>query len=277
METRDDHAVAFAVTTRSRLRSARFAVPMLRANAKIERQLSTRPGCVRFASVVMSPTQFWTISVWRNRHDMQKFMRSGAHRDLIWNFARWFESFWLMRWRPSEEETGEWGGLRLATTPSPATYAGMPSPQQQPALRAFGAIPRLLTAVGPSGAPTYEFGLEARRHRRRVAGGVAGMLRVEVPQARHALRAWLQLRSLRRGVLATGEALGCAIGPAGVREFYALVLFRSVDGWSRLASSRSVLDIVRRWPGGVWSMRWNAEHEFGHWDGMRVRRVRREV
>jgi hypothetical protein len=85
------------------------------------------------------------------------------------------------------------------------------------------------------------------------------------------------LRELRKDLLAGGDALGCAIGPASATDFFVLALFRSPDAWKRFRSSDRVSAIVRRWPRRVWSMRWNPEHEFGHWDGLRMRRTKLEV
>ena len=110
-------AVRYAVTTRSRLKSARFFAPMYRASDRVKRQLADTPGCLRFASVAASPREFWSISVWRSREEMQDFMRSGAHETFMWNFSRWFDSFWLVRWSPTEDEHGRWSGLPLQGQP----------------------------------------------------------------------------------------------------------------------------------------------------------------
>ncbi len=274
--THSGDTVAFAVTTRSRLKSPRFFPHMIRANARIKRQLSSTPGSVRFASVVMSPKEFWTISVWSSRHAMQEFMRSGAHQDFMWRFSHWFDSFWLMRWSPTEEEFGSWSGASLATQMPPDAVVARSSEQDAILQAAFGGMPRLLTAVGPSGAPASYFAPEARRHRRRVAGGIGGILRIEIPNPSHAPAVWSQLWRLRRELLES-DALGCAIGPASATEFFALVLFRGEAPWKGLLASGRMMEIMRRWPGRVWSMRWNAEHEFGHWDGLRMRRTRLEA
>ena len=78
-----------AVTTRSRLRSARLFPAMLLATWAIRRQLARTEGLVRWASLVAGPTEFWTITVWRTRHAMQEFMRSDAHGRIMWRYTRW--------------------------------------------------------------------------------------------------------------------------------------------------------------------------------------------
>jgi heme-degrading monooxygenase HmoA len=52
---------------------------MLLASWQVRRQLTRTAGLVHSASLVAGPTEFWTITVWRSRHAMQEFMRSGAH------------------------------------------------------------------------------------------------------------------------------------------------------------------------------------------------------
>jgi len=95
-----------AVTTRSRLRGARFFPAMLLASWQVRRQLTRTAGLVHSASLVAGPTEFWTITVWRSRHAMQECMRSGAHGRIMWRVSRWLDSLWLMRWRPGAAEVG---------------------------------------------------------------------------------------------------------------------------------------------------------------------------
>ena len=140
-----------AVTTRSRLRGARFFPAMLLASWQVRRQLTRTAGLVRSASLVAGPTEFWTITVWRSRHAMQEFMRSGAHGRIMWRISRWLDSLWLMRWRPGAAEVGTWGGLALA--PPPAGHRQ--EPQVPKALEALRQLPDLQAAIGPDGNPRY--------------------------------------------------------------------------------------------------------------------------
>src|SRR6266581_2461093 len=90
---------------------------MLLARRRIARQLAHQPGLVRYASGVSTPTEFFTLTVWENRESMQRFMQTGAHEQLMWQFTTWTSSFWGMRWEPGagSDELGAWdGGLRLA-------------------------------------------------------------------------------------------------------------------------------------------------------------------
>ena len=258
-----------AVTTRSRLKSARFFASMVHANARIKRQLAATEGSLRFASVVMSPMEFWTISLWRSRDSMQEFVRAGAHQDLMWNFSHWFRSFWLMRWSPGSEEEGTWGNMRLARGRS------IPPPAQTNDLRRspLAAIPHLFEAIGSDGAPCYENAPEVRRKRLRVAGCVGATLRIESSAAGGTAIVLRHLRAMRAR-LRESDALSYAIGVAGPREAYALLVFRSMDAWNRFNESAD-LDRIRDWWGdSLWCMRWDAEHEFGHWDGVRFRHSR---
>ena len=248
---------------------------MLRASLRIRRQLAQTPGCLRFASLVTSPREFWTLTVWRTRQEMLDFMRSGAHEDIMWEFARWLDSFWLMRWRPSSEEAGDWKGLQLAQRRGPPPAAPARTREQEAALEAaYDALPRLRAAAGPSGAPEYEYSPAQRRQRRLVSGGVGGTLRLELPTSRQVWDAWRTIRSLRSSLLKDQDVQRCAAGFSSPRQLYLLAIFRHTEAWKQFDSSSSVRALRERWPDGVWTMRWDADNEFGHWDGLRMRRVK---
>ncbi len=225
--------------------------------------------------MVTSPREFWTLTVWRTRQEMLDFMRSGAHEDIMWEFARWLDSFWLMRWRPSSEESGDWKGLQLARRTSPAATAPARSREQEAALEAaYDALPRLRAAAGPSGAPAFEHSPAQRRQRRLVSGGVGGTLRLELPASRHVWGAWRKIRSLRSSLAQDQDVLRCAAGFSSPKQLYLLAIFRHAEAWKQFDSSSSVSALRERWPDGVWTMRWDADNEFGHWDGLRMRRVK---
>lgn len=102
-----------AVTTRNKLRSRRFFVPMLYASWQVRRQLAQTPGIVRFATGIAGLTEFYTLTIWESKTAMFQFTASGNHRQMMWLFSRWSDSFWAMRWRPTPDEAGYWDNLRL--------------------------------------------------------------------------------------------------------------------------------------------------------------------
>ena len=108
-----------AVTTRNKLHSIHFSLPMLRARRYVSVQLATTPGLIRYVSAIASPTEFLTLTVWENRQVMFNFMNSDAHRRFMWMFTRWSASFWSMRWMPTTTEEGAWNGLSLADLVEP--------------------------------------------------------------------------------------------------------------------------------------------------------------
>jgi hypothetical protein len=264
-----DGPIRFAVTTRSRLRTARFFVPMLVANAGIKRQLAVTPGSIRFASVVAGPREFWTISLWRSRGEMLAFMRSGMHERMMWRISRWFSAFWLMRWRPTEEEFGDWEGARLAR--APARVQAMPASAASVVL---SGVPDLLAAFGPDGAPTIELAPHVRRARRRVAGCVGVMLRIETRSVFGLPRAWRDVHRLKAELECLGGVLRVVVGLAAPREAYGLAVLIDEAAWDSLRETAAIRRLVEKPRPGVWIMRWEAENEFGQWDGMRVRAVR---
>ncbi|MGI9194531.1 MAG: hypothetical protein ACR2FO_08515 [Actinomycetota bacterium] len=253
----------------------RFFFPMLRASLRIRKQLKVSPGCVRFASIIMGPREFWTITVWETRQKMIDFMRSGEHEEIMWDFSKWLKSFWLMRWRPTEDEQGTWTGLPLGTKSALGTEAAPKrSKSQQKALDAvWDQMPRLKAAASPSGAAAFDYAPTQRRARRLVAGGVSATLRLEVP-AGQTFAGWRAVRRLRANLLDNPDVLRCAFGVARASELYALTVFRHDQAWREFDTSEMVEGLRQRWPDGVWTMRWDAENEFGHWDGLRLRRVK---
>lgn len=72
-----------AVTTRNKLRSARYSLPMMRARGFVREQLATTRGLIRYISAIASPTEFLTMTVWQNRQAMFDFMSSGAHQEFM--------------------------------------------------------------------------------------------------------------------------------------------------------------------------------------------------
>jgi len=263
----------FAVTTRSRLKGPWFFPHMMRASMRVREQLAESGDVVRWASIVAGPSEFWTITVWRSRHDMQEFMRTGAHDDIMWQFSRWLRSFWLMRWRPGPQEMGDWNGLSMAQ-PEPDYERPPMAPARQEALdKALEFLPRLRSAIGSDGAATYESTDYARRRRAEVggAGGVVIHLRTPKWQIPAALVA---LRTLRRQAEADSDLLRAVVGVGQFGDSYLLSVWQNRAGATRLLESARLAGLHARWPGHCWANEWLPENEFGHWDGLRLRKAR---
>ena len=60
----------------------------------------------------------------------------------------------------------------------------------------------------------------------------------------------------------------------GCSDVLSAGVLRNEDAWRSLQATELMDDIRRRWPAGMWTMRWDAENEFGHWDGLRLRKVK---
>lgn len=239
-----------AVTTRNCLRSVRFCVPMLRARRLIARQLADQPGLIRYASGVASPTEFFTLTVWENRELMQRFMQTGAHQQLMWQFSRWSSSFWGARWEPAatSDEIGDWAGLRLANLdvdarqPSPLVVAGLLSP----------SVPR----AGPLGPRPETSAVEPRQ-----SGIFVLTARFEgpLPSIRARWPSPPNNARLRRGV-------GLDWSPQAL----------SISLWQDRPRVRGRALGEARADGASWAMCWEpADYEIGHWDHLRLRQAAR--
>ena len=261
----------FAVTTRSRLKGPWFFPAMMLASRRVRRQLQESPDVVRWASLVAAPTEFWTITVWRSRHDMHEFAQSGAHDQIMWSFSKWIESFWLMRWRPGPVEQGAWDGLSLAQ-PEPRVLQGtaVGRPELQEALE---YLPLLREATDAAGRATYEASPAVRRQRAEVAGAraVVVWVRSRGLRRRSGLRALRRLRSAQSG---DRELLRSAVGFGRSGEAYLLTVWQGQAGARRFVTGSDLAAVLARWPGGSWTNEWLPENEFGHWDGLRLRRNR---
>lgn len=265
-------SVKFAVTTRSHLRGVWRFPQMFVASRRIRQQLACTPGCVRFASIIAGPREFWTITVWETRDKMFDFMRSGAHEDIMWLFGKWLDSFWLMRWKPTAEEVGRWSDATLGPTEE-GPRSRPRTPEEQRALEAvLEALPVLKASAGPEGAPTYDTSPAARRHRRAVTGAGAIVLRIEAERPEEAFRAWRDIHRVGRRLGADECVLRSATGFSGLRDHYALAVLRDAEACSRFLTEPEQQELHERWGDRCWMMRWQPENEFGHWDTLRLRR-----
>ncbi len=266
----------FAVTTRSRLRGPWFFPQMMIASMRVRRQLRRDTQVVRWASIVAGPSEFWRITVWRSRHDMQEFMRSGAHDEIMWLFSKWLRSFWLMRWRPGAIEAGEWKGLTMAQgEPAYAAEASTNGQRgQRDALleKALEHLPKLKSAMNADGVVGYDTTVFARRRRAEVGGAGGAAVHIHTSPGR-TVRAYRELTALKRESEGDDALLRAVVGVSRPGDVYMLSVWRDRDGVKRLLTSPEVKALSARWP-GFWANEWIPENEFGHWDGLRLRRAR---
>lgn len=262
----------FVVTTRSQLRSLRFFPAMAFASWRIRGQLARTEGVVRWASVIAGPREFWTITVWRSRHLMQEFMRSQEHGQIMWQFSRWLNSFWLMRWRPGPREFGAWQGLETARTSQEP--APMDEDQVAFADRVLEHMPLLRTAVGVEGAASYYNAPHVRQRRAQVQGSGGMVVRLQVRPWKTPM-ALDELRWAGRHLRCDHDALGVAVGLGRAGEVYLLGVWSDRDGALRVLGGSWLQSARERWGQALWASEWLPENEFGHWDGRRLRIERR--
>ena len=263
----------FAVTTRSRLKGPWLFPAMMIASLRVRKQLATTGTVVRWASIVAGPSEFWTITVWKSRHDMQEFMRSGAHDDIMWLFSKWLQSFWLMRWRPGPDEVGRWKGITMSQ-PEPAYERPPMETAKGEALRkALDHLPRLKAATAADGTLSYESSPYARRSRAEV-GGAGGLVVHLSTSPLDSWEAFKALRALRQEAKDDPESLRTVLGFGKPGQVYLLCVWADRASAHRLLDSPRLAAAARRWPDGCWANEWIPENEFGHWDGLRLRHGR---
>lgn len=260
----------YAFTTRSRLKGPWFFPHMLYATMRVRRQLERTGDVVGWASIIAGPTEFWTITVWNSRQDMHEFMRSGAHDDIMWFFSKWLRSFWLMRWRPGPEEIGRWKGLTMGR-PEPA-YQSTDGPKPEALEKALEHLPKLRSAMSVDGEVTYDTTPYARRRRAEVKGAGGGVVHIRTsPLA--TFGAYLALRRLEAEARGDLDYLRGVVGISRPGQVYLLSIWRDRAGTRRMLRSPQLRKLRQRFP-GTWANEWLPENEFGHWDGLRLRRTR---
>jgi hypothetical protein len=255
------------VTTRSRLKSVVSFPSMMVATRRVRRQLANTEAVVRWASVVSSPTEFWTITAWRSRHEMQEFMRSDAHGDIMWGFSRLLSSLWLVRWHPTEHEVGSWSGVSFAPEVAP------PAPSQP----AGHVLPPVLTGI-VDGAGMINFGgsPEARRAREQLKGVGGAVLSVQTNR-RQFPACWWSMRRHRRRLFADPALLRSVIGIGSGGSCYMLCVWRTPEDAARMLHSDWATALQSRYGELYWANEWIPENEFGNWDGLRLRGDQRRV
>ena len=263
----------FVVTTRSKLRGPWYFPQMMIASMRIRRQLKRDTQVVRWASIVAGPSDFWTITVWSSRHDMQEFMRSGAHDEIMWLFSKWLRSFWLMRWRPGPNESGEWKGMTLAQGEPDYPGAAATNGKRDALLeKALEHLPKLKQAMAADGSVNYDTTVFARRRRAEVGGAGGAIVHIHTDPLK-TVEAVRDLRALRKECEGDDAMLRAVVGISRPGDAYLLSVWRDRDGVDRLLASPQMRDMQAKWP-GFWSNEWLPENEFGHWDGLRLRRAR---
>lgn len=257
------------VTTRSRLHGFWQFPEMMLVTSRVRRQLAADPTVVRWASVVAGPCEFWTITVWKTRHDMSEFMRSGAHEEIMWLFSRLLRSFWLMRWRPGPAEVGAWKGLAFSR---PEVVEHVTAPRDDRLSQALENLPRLRAATGANGAACYEATAFARRRKAEVGDARGAIVYLKTP--RHQLvSGWRAMRRLRVEARCSQGFVRAALGVGHLGEIYLLAVWGNRQGAQRLLESQVLEGLAGRFE--CWASEWVPENEFGNWDGARLRRMRK--
>ena len=268
----DDAENLFAVTTRSRLRGPWFFPQMMVASLRVRAQLRRDTQVVRWASIVAGPSEFWTITVWRSRHDMQEFMRSGAHDDIMWLFSKWLQSFWLMRWRPGPVEMGDWKGMTMAQ--AEPNYGDGPAngTRDEVLEKALEHLPKLKSSMAADGTINYDTTVFARRRRAEVGSAGGAVVHIHTEPGKTPV-VYKELRALKAEAEKDDALLRGVVGISRPGDVYYLSVWRDREGVRRLLSSPQLKALHQRWP-GCWANEWIPENEFGHWDGLRLRRAR---
>ena len=251
----------FAVTTRNKLRSKRYAPHMVRAWLRVRKQLYETPGMLRYTTGIANLTEFYTCTLWDTEMEMFAFMSSGAHRDMMWNFKKWSDSFWAMRWDASDDELGYWdipGAVHVESFAALENHSAGASKQNS----SHNYVAEWLILQNVIKAP--EAPVEPSPG---IPGTAAVVARVPIDSLMTFMRLRKVLRPWRKNnipgqvrfsmTLGIGESLVIAIWEAGALE-----------------ESRAMMaTLLRQFP-HAWSMRFRGhDYEVGHWNDLRLREI----
>jgi hypothetical protein len=126
--------------------------------------------------------------------------------------------------------------------------------------------------MSADGTVTHETTVSARRRRAEVRGAGGGVVHVKTSPAR-TLSAYLALRRLESEAQGDPDYLKGVVGISRPGQVYLLSIWRDRAGTRRMLRSPQVDKLRQRFPGS-WANEWLPENEFGHWDGLRLRRTR---
>jgi len=133
-------------------------------------------------------------------------------------------------------------------------------------------LPRLRSAMSADGAVNYDTTPYARRRRAEVKGAGGGVVHLRTSAARTP-HAYLALRALAAEAGGDPDYLKGVVGISRPGQVYFLSVWRDRAGTRRMLRSPQLRHLAQRFPGG-WANEWLPENEFGHWDGLRLRRTR---
>ena len=142
--------------------------------------------------------------------------------------------------------------------------------------RTLQRLPDLHSVVGPDGSARHASSRHAHRPHEQVDGAGATVIRLRAP-ALQIPTVLVELLRLRRRLAADPDLLRSVVGLGWPGEVCFLGIWRAGDRAAGCLDDEWVRRTASRWAGSFWASQWLSEHEFGHWDGLRLRRLRRGV
>ena len=250
----------FAITTRNYIRSRRYVPQMIIAWLKVRRQLYQTPGMLRYTTGIANLTDFYTCTLWDTEMEMFAFMSSGAHRDMMWNFSRWSEAFWAMRWDATADELGCW---RMSNQTDEGRFACIPNLSPDASISKSNRDSPVISYLHKKGIiPESELS-EAKPD---MAASTAVLARIPVISPASVLR----LRKITQPWCNGNPDLLRLSLSIGIKECFLIVIW-----WpGALEDARKLMaTLVHHFPRG-WTMRFRGhDFEVGHWDDLRLREI----
>ncbi len=254
-------SLVFVVTTRNKLRSARFAPHMIRAWLRGRRQLYETPGMLRYTTGISNLTEFYTCTLWDTEMEMFAFMSSGAHRDMMWNFRKWSDSFWAMRWDQTQDELGSWDVPASTVEGSFASRPNISEDAAQLPSAGHNYVAECLISQGLS--------IDLREEAVPMAPSGTTALIARVPMI--SLIGFLRLRSLLKPWRANNSDLLRFTVAVRFGECFVIAVWKI----GALEESRALMATLLRDFPNAWAMRCRGhDYEVGSWDNLKLGEIR---
>ncbi|SFV80495.1 hypothetical protein MNB_SUP05-13-632 [hydrothermal vent metagenome] len=251
----------FAVTTRNKLRSPLYVPHMIRAWLRVRKQLYETPGMLRYSTGIANLTEFYTLTLWETEAEMFAFMSSGAHREMMWNFKRWSDSFWAMRWDASADELGFWDVPGAKHIDS---FAAIQNKSKGSTKQDIGHNYVAEWLVSHHVLKKEEAPLEPSPG---IPGTAAVVIRVPIDNLAAFIKLQNVLRPWRKN--SPSELLRFSM-TLGIGESLIIAIWKA----NALEESRALMaTVLRKFP-DAWTMRFRGhDYEVGHWDDLRLREI----
>ena len=216
---------------------------------------------LRYTTGISSLTEFYTCTLWDTEMEMFAFMSSGAHRDMMWNFRKWSDSFWAMRWDQTQDELGSWDVPASVVEGSFASRSNISEDAAHQPSAGSNYVAKWLVSQGLKIDSREEAVPKAPSGTTALIARVPMTSPIGFTRLRNLLKPW---RANRSGLLRFAVA-------AGFGESFVIAVWKI----GALEESRALMTTLLGDFPNAWAMRCRGhDFEVGSWDNLKLGEIR---